>query len=104
MDFVTFRLKSKDFRCSFVTIFAVYNITYKLCFSAFVYRKHKSVLEMNFLKIMETCVFMKDTFRNFLENPLAFLVCLGYARSKENALIVCLNRFRKSDAAGATGS
>ena len=50
---------------------------------------------MNFLKIMETCVFMKDTFRNFLENPLAFLACLGYARSKENALIVCLNRFRK---------
>ena len=46
------------------------------------------MLEMNFLKIMETCVFMKDTFRNFLENPLAFLACLGYARSKENALIV----------------
>ena len=41
MDFVTFRLKSKDFRCSFVTIFAVYNITYKLCFSVFTYRKHK---------------------------------------------------------------
>ena len=41
MDFVTFRLKSKDFRCSFVTIFAVYNITYKLCFSVFAYRKHK---------------------------------------------------------------
>jgi len=53
---------------------------------------------------MKTCVFMKDTFRIFLENPLAFLACLGYARSKENALIVCLNRFRKSDAAGATGS
>jgi len=59
---------------------------------------------MNFLKIMETCVFMKDIFRNFLENPLAFLPCLGYARSKENALIVRLNRFRKNDAAGATGS
>ena len=44
---------------------------------------------------------MKDTFRIFLENPLAFFACLGYARSKENALIVCLNRFRKSDAAGA---
>ena len=85
-------------------IFAVYNITYKLCFNVFAYRKHKSVIEMNFLKIMETCVFMKDTFRNFLENPLAFLACLGYARSKENALIVYLNRFRKSDAAGATGS
>jgi hypothetical protein len=64
----------------------------------------ESVLEINFLKIMETYVFMKDTFRIFLENPLAFLACLGYARSKENALIVCLNRFRKSDAAGATGS
>ena len=64
----------------------------------------KSVLEMNFLKVMETYVFMKDTFRIFLENPLAFLACLGYARSKENALIVCLNRFRKNDAAGATGS
>lgn len=62
------------------------------------------MLEMNFLKIMETCVFMKDTFRIFLENPLAFLAGLGYARSKENALIVRLNRFRKSDAAGATGS
>ena len=86
-------------------IFAVYNITYKLCFSVFTYiGSTKSVLEMNFLKIMETCVFMKDTFRNFLENPLAFLACLGYARSKENALTVCLNRFRKSDAAGATGS
>lgn len=85
-------------------IFAVYNITYKLRFSVFAYRKHKNVLEMNFLKTMETCVFMKDTFRIFLENPLAFLACLGYARSKENALIVCLNRFRKSDAAGAAGS
>ena len=83
-------------------IFAVYNITYKLRFSVFAYTK--SVLEMNFLKTMETCVFMKDTFRIFLENPLAFLACLGYARSKENALIVCLNRFRKNDAAGATGS
>ena len=83
-------------------IFAVYNITYKLRFSVFAYTK--SVLEMNFLKTMETCVFMKDTFRIFLENPLAFLACLGYARSKENALIVCLNRFRKSDAAGAAGS
>ncbi len=62
------------------------------------------MLEMNFLKIMETCVFMKDIFRIFLENPLAFLPCLGYARSKENALIVRLNRFRKNDAAGATGS
>ena len=62
------------------------------------------MLEINFLKLMETYVFMKDTFRIFLENPLAFLACLGYARSKENALIVCLNRFRKSDAAGATGS
>ena len=62
------------------------------------------MLEMNFLKIMETCVFMKDIFRIFLENPLAFLPCLGYARSKENALIVSLNRFRKNDAAGATGS
>ena len=41
------------------------------------------MLEMNFLKIMETYVFMKDTFRIFLENPLAFLACLGYARSKE---------------------
>lgn len=85
-------------------IFAAYNITYKLCFSVFAYRKHKSVLEINFLKIMKTYVFMKDTFRIFLENPLAFLACLGYARSKENALIVRLNRFRKSDAAGATGS
>ena len=56
------------------------------------------MLEMNFLKVMETYVFMKDTFRIFLENPLAFLACLGYARSKENALIVCLNRFRKNDA------
>lgn len=62
------------------------------------------MLEMNFLKIMETCVFMKDIFRIFLENPLAFLPCLGYARSKENALIVRINRFRKNDAAGATGS
>ena len=62
------------------------------------------MIEMNFLKIMETCVFMKDIFRIFLENPLAFLPCLGYARSKENALIVRLNRFRKNDAAGATGS
>lgn len=62
------------------------------------------MLEMNFLKIMETCVFMKDIFRIILENPLAFLPCLGYARSKENALIVRLNRFRKNDAAGATGS
>lgn len=62
------------------------------------------MLEINFLKIMETCVFMKDTFRIFLENPLAFLAYLGYARSKENALIIRLNRFRKSDAAGATGS
>ena len=56
------------------------------------------MLEINFLKIMKTYVFMKDTFRIFLENPLAFLACLGYARSKENALIVCLNRFRKNDA------
>ena len=62
------------------------------------------MLEINFLKIMKIYVFMKDTFRIFLENPLAFLACLGYARSKENALIVYLNRFRKSDAAGATGS
>lgn len=62
------------------------------------------MLEINFLKIMKIYVFMKDTFRIFLENPLAFLACLGYARSKENALIVCLNRFRKNDAAGATGS
>ena len=37
--------------------------------------------------------------------PVSYTHLDVYKRqSKENALIVCLNRFRKSDAAGATGS
>ena len=104
MDFVTFRLKSKEFRCSFVTIFAVPYITFKMGVFTFPFGFPLRFFGSDFRKILVSMPVFEKIFPIFFAKALAFCGQFGYSNNKEIVLLVSLNRFRKSDAAGATGS